>query len=114
MGMSYECALDLVSALNADFQVQLVETMARGVRGGGAKLTLLGEQVFAAYREVERQTDTATADRLGWLRGMLHVKPLLRASHGHGFLRSTSPPKASPLSGKTLPRKCSFGLLPVQ
>ena len=74
MGMSYECALDLVSALNADFQVQLVETMARGVRGGGAKLTLLGEQVFAAYREVERQTDTATAERLGWLRGMLHVK----------------------------------------
>lgn len=71
MGMSYQRAHDLVSALNADFQAPLVETMAGGVRGGGARLSPLGEQVLAAYREVERQAEAATAERLGWLRRML-------------------------------------------
>jgi molybdate transport system regulatory protein len=71
MGMSYQRAHDLVSALNADFRTPLVETMAGGARGGGAKLTVLGGQVLAAYREVERQAEAATAERLGWLRGML-------------------------------------------
>ncbi len=71
MGMSYQRAHDLVSALNADFLSPLVETMAGGLRGGGARLSPLGEQVLAAYREVERQAEAATAERLGWLRGML-------------------------------------------
>lgn len=71
MGMSYQRAHDLVSALNADFQAPLVETMAGGARGGGAKLSVLGEQVLAAFREVECQAEVATAERLGWLRGML-------------------------------------------
>lgn len=71
MGMSYQRAHDLVSALNADFLAPLVETMAGGVRGGGARLSPLGEQVLAAYREVERQAEAATAERLGWLRAML-------------------------------------------
>lgn len=71
MGMSYQRAHDLVSALNADFRAPLVETMAGGTRGGGAKLSVLGEQVLATYREVERQAETVTAERLGWLRGML-------------------------------------------
>lgn len=71
MGMSYQRAHDLVSALNADFQAPLVETMAGGVRGGGARLSPLGEQVLGAYREVERQAEAATLGRLGWLRGVL-------------------------------------------
>jgi molybdate transport system regulatory protein len=71
MGMSYQRAHDLVSAMNADFRAPLVETMAGGVRGGGARLSALGEQVLAAYREMERLAEAATAERLGWLRGML-------------------------------------------
>jgi len=71
MGMSYQRAHDLVSALNADFRTPLVDTITGGARGGGAKLSVLGEQVLAAYREVERQAEAATAERLGWLRGML-------------------------------------------
>lgn len=71
MGMSYQRAHDLVSALNADFQAPLVETMAGGVRGGGARLSSLGEQVLAAYREMERHAETTTAEQLGWLRSML-------------------------------------------
>lgn len=71
MGMSYQRAHDLVSALNADFRSPLVETVTGGVRGGGASLSILGEQVLAAYRDVERQAAAATAERLGWLRAML-------------------------------------------
>jgi molybdate transport system regulatory protein len=71
MGMSYQRAHDLVSALNADFRAPLVEAAAGGARGGGARLSPLGEQVLAAYREVERQAEAATAERLGWLRAML-------------------------------------------
>ena len=71
MRMSYQRAHDLVSALNADFRAPLVETTAGGTRGGGARLSTLGEQVLAAYREVERQAEAATAERLGWLRGTL-------------------------------------------
>ena len=71
MGMSYQRAHDLVSALNADFRSPLVETVTGGVRGGGASLSILGEQVLAAYRQVERQAAAATAERLGWLRAML-------------------------------------------
>jgi molybdate transport system regulatory protein len=71
MGMSYQRAHDLVSALNTDFRAPLVDTMAGGARGGGARLSALGEAVLAAYREVERQAEQATAERLGWLRGML-------------------------------------------
>ena len=71
MGMSYQRAHDLVSALNADFRSPLVETVTGGVRGGGASLSILGEQVLAAYRDVERQAAAATSERLGWLRAML-------------------------------------------
>ena len=71
MGMSYQRAHDLVSALNADFRSPLVETVTGGVCGGGASLSILGEQVLAAYRDVERQAAAATAERLGWLRAML-------------------------------------------
>lgn len=71
MGMSYQRAHDLVSALNTDFRAPLVDAMAGGARGGGARLSALGEAVLAAYREVERQAEAATAERLGWLRGML-------------------------------------------
>jgi len=71
MGMSYQRAHDLVSALNADFRAPLVETMAGGARGGGARLSDLGAQVLAAYREVECQAEAATAARMGWLKEML-------------------------------------------
>jgi len=71
MGMSYQRAHDLVSALNADFRAPLIETVTGGTRGGGARLSPLGEEVLAAFRDVERQAEIATAERLGWLRGML-------------------------------------------
>lgn len=71
LGMSYQRAHDLVSALNADFQAPLVEAVAGGTRGGGARLSALGEEVLAAYRAVERDAAAAVAERMLWLRGRL-------------------------------------------
>ncbi len=71
MGMSYQRAHDLVSALNQDFEAPLVEAMAGGTRGGGASLSPLGAEILAAYRRVEQDALAATAERLDWLRGRL-------------------------------------------
>lgn len=71
MGMSYQRAHDLASALNADFQGPLVATAMGGTGGGGARLTPLGEAVLAAYRAAEAATEAAVADRLAWLRAAL-------------------------------------------
>lgn len=71
MGMSYQRAHDLVTALNADFREPLVATAMGGAGGGGARLTPLGEQVLAAYREAEAAAQAAVRGRVAWLREML-------------------------------------------
>lgn len=71
MGMSYQRAHDLVSALNEDFEAPLVEAVVGGTKGGGASLSALGEEILAAYRLVEQEALAATADRLEGLRRRL-------------------------------------------
>lgn len=71
MGMSYQRAHDLVSALNEDFEAPLIEAVVGGTKGGGATLSALGEEVLAAYRLVEQEALAATADRLEGLRRRL-------------------------------------------
>ncbi|WP_135466418.1 winged helix-turn-helix domain-containing protein [Crenalkalicoccus roseus] len=71
LGMSYQRAHDLVSALNRDFAAPLVEATVGGARGGGARLSALGEEVLATYREVERAAITATEPHLNRLRARL-------------------------------------------
>ncbi len=75
MGMSYQRAHDLVSALNEDFEAPLIEAVAGGTRGGGARLSALGEAILAAYRAVEAEALAATARRLDWLRDRLRRPP---------------------------------------
>ncbi len=53
MGMSYRRAWLLVEAMNACFRAPLVETARGGPRGGGARLTPLGEEALARYRAME-------------------------------------------------------------
>lgn len=71
MGMSYQRAHDLVSALNEDFEAPLIEAVTGGMRGGGAQLTVLGGEILRAYRAVEADALAATATQLEWLRGRL-------------------------------------------
>ncbi|MBL8564567.1 MAG: LysR family transcriptional regulator [Hyphomicrobiaceae bacterium] len=61
IGMSYKRAWLLVVALNSHFELPLIEASKGGKTGGGATLTALGEEVLAAYREMERRAGTAVA-----------------------------------------------------
>ena len=52
--MSYRRAWLLVDTMNRCFRGPLVETAAGGKRGGGTRLTRLGEDVIQRYRRIER------------------------------------------------------------
>lgn len=58
-GMSYRTAWLLVDAMNRLFKSPVVTTATGGKAGGGASLTALGEELIAAYRELENASITA-------------------------------------------------------
>lgn len=71
IGMSYKRAWLLVGALNSHFGSPLIEASKGGRAGGGATLTPLGEEVLAAYREMQERAEEAVApliERLSRLR----------------------------------------------
>jgi molybdate transport system regulatory protein len=53
LGMSYRRAWLLVETMNRCFRQPLVEAVKGGPRGGGARLTGIGEEVLARYRRME-------------------------------------------------------------
>ena len=60
MDMSYRRAWLLVDAMNRCWSAPLVETRVGGVaRGGGAKLTEMGQQVLANYRALQGEVGAA-------------------------------------------------------
>jgi molybdate transport system regulatory protein len=71
LGMSYQRAHDLVAAMNLHFVEPVVARAKGGAHGGGSALTPFGEEVLAAYREIEARAAAAAAERLGWLRERL-------------------------------------------
>ncbi len=71
MGMSYKRAWGLVQALNEGFGSPLVETARGGAAQGGAHLTPIGEEVLARYRSMQRLAETAIADDVVALRGLI-------------------------------------------
>lgn len=60
IGMSYNRAWQLVSALNTIFQAPLVAVVRGGGSGGGAALTPLGEEVLTRYSRMEQACRDAT------------------------------------------------------
>lgn len=73
MGMSYQRAWTLVSAMNAQFREPLVMAVKGGAKGGGATLTPLGEAVLAEYRAAEAAAAAAVAPAMARLRSWLAV-----------------------------------------
>jgi len=71
LGMSYQRAWDLVTAMNGHFSEPVVAAAKGGSRGGGSRITPFGLDVLAAYREIEALATNAAADRLEWLQSRL-------------------------------------------
>jgi molybdate transport system regulatory protein len=74
LGMAYRHAWELVDDLNAGFATGVVETVAGGKDGGGARLSPFGEELLARFREMEAITEAAIAPALAKLSRHLGAK----------------------------------------
>lgn len=63
LGLSYRRAWLMADTMNRCWREPLVATAHGGARGGGARLTPLGETVLRRYRELEAEL-AAAADRM--------------------------------------------------
>jgi molybdate transport system regulatory protein len=71
LDMSYRRAWLLVDTMNRCFRSPVVEAEAGGERGGGTRLTPLGEEVIRRYRASERLAAAAAAAELRALQRLL-------------------------------------------
>ena len=70
LGMSYRRAWLLVDTMNRCFREPVVEAEAGGQRGGGTRLTALGEEIVRRYRASEALAERAAAAEL---RGLVRL-----------------------------------------
>ena len=59
LGMSYRRTWLLVDVMNRSWRAPLVETVAGGKRGGGARLTEFGAEILGHYRALEHSIAAA-------------------------------------------------------
>jgi molybdate transport system regulatory protein len=71
LGMAYRHAWELVDDLNAGFAPGVVETVAGGKAGGGARLSPFGAELLARFRAMEATTQAAIAPELAELASRL-------------------------------------------
>jgi molybdate transport system regulatory protein len=71
MGMSYRRAWLLVDTMNKSFREPLIETLAGGPGGGGARVTPFGRDVLQRYRAMEAKAQDAVEPELDAFRSLL-------------------------------------------
>ncbi|QDF96507.1 LysR family transcriptional regulator [Azoarcus sp. DD4] len=71
LGMGYKRVWLLVESMNRCFSGPLVEASKGGARGGGARLTDLGEEVLQRYRRMQALAEAAIADEVAALQESL-------------------------------------------
>lgn len=71
LGMGYKRVWLLVESMNRCYSQPLVEASKGGSRGGGARLTELGEEVLQRYRRMEALAAAAIAEEIKALRETL-------------------------------------------
>lgn len=76
--ISYRRAWQMADSLNRVFSTPLIDCAAGGVRGGGTRLTPLGETVLAHYNRMQAKAAAAIAEE------------------ARAFLRLNEPPAQSP------------------
>jgi len=67
MGMDYKRAWLLIDSLNNAFLTPVVERSTGGTGGGGAALTVFGQDLLERYRQLETQATKIAADDLEML-----------------------------------------------
>lgn len=67
LGVPYKRAWLLIDTLNRGFPSPVLETVAGGKQGGGARLTPLGEALVAAYDALETKLNAAARAELNAL-----------------------------------------------
>ena len=67
LGMSYRRAWQLLDDLNHSFNEAVATASVGGAGGGGVQLTSFGEELIAAYRDVERASLEVTRTRFAGL-----------------------------------------------
>ena len=67
LGMSYRRAWQLLDDLNHSFNEAVATASVGGAGGGGVQLTSFGEELIAAYRDVERACLEVTRTRFAGL-----------------------------------------------
>jgi molybdate transport system regulatory protein len=90
MRMSYRRAWTLIDGLNRCFRQPVVETQLGGPRGGGAALTVLGHDLIARYRAIERAATKVAASGLAALDA---AQPHRRRAPSRARPRSASMPR---------------------
>lgn len=70
MGLTYKRAWLLIDTLNRGFGRPVVEAVAGGRGGGGARLTPLGQALIARYEALEARLDDAAQAELDALRDL--------------------------------------------
>lgn len=75
MGMSYKQAWLLIETMNASFARPLVAAAKGGKRGGGARLTPLGEDVLVRFRRMQASSSRAIARDLAALKRVMRKAP---------------------------------------
>ncbi len=76
IGMSYRRAWLLVDQMNRCWAEPLVETVAGGAKGGGARLTGTGAAVLARYRALETAIAEASAAGERDMATLMRAEPL--------------------------------------
>lgn len=74
MGMGYKRAWYMINTMNNCFHKPLVETVKGGKKGGGARLTELGEDILNRYRKMEILSAKAIDKEMDGLRQILKIK----------------------------------------
>ena len=75
LGMSYRRSWLLVDAMNRCWRDRLVETVAGGGRGRGARLTPFGEEVLSRYRALEAKLTQAVEPDVATLAALMRSEP---------------------------------------
>lgn len=73
MQMSYRRAWELVDVMNRCFDQPVVVSTTGGPHGGGAQVTVFGQQLMAAYQQILLKTALAATQELETIRK--HLKP---------------------------------------